>query len=87
MVTRDKEGKIEFIIIIQIGAKKANDRLHKDARTSRPVSRSVIFLHMNKEEIKSRFDAVLSRLGMDTTAWQETISPFREKLELLFVTE
>lgn len=48
--------------------------------------RRVIFHHMNKEKIKKKLDAVLNRLGMDTSAWHETISPFREKLELLFET-
>lgn len=41
---------------------------------------------MNKEEIKIKLDAVLSRLGMDATAWSETTSYFRAKLELLSET-
>jgi len=38
---------------------------------------------MNKEEVRTKLDRVLSRLGMDTTEWLETISHFRAKLELL----
>jgi hypothetical protein len=38
---------------------------------------------MNKQEVKLKFNNVLTRLGMDTTAWFKTISYFREKLELL----
>lgn len=38
---------------------------------------------MDKKEVKLKLDKVLSRFGMDTTVWSETISHFREKLELL----
>lgn len=38
---------------------------------------------MNKEEVRTKLDKVLTRLGMDTTEWLETISHFRAKLELL----
>lgn len=38
---------------------------------------------MNKEDIRLKLDKVLSRLGIDTTAWPGIISHFQKKLELL----
>lgn len=38
---------------------------------------------MNKEAVRTKLEKVLTRLGMDTKAWLETISHFLAKVELL----